>query len=328
MVTYNFTEMEGYFLWTHKTKKEFLVVILAMLTITVVATTAMSWSANQSSPLPSREDYDTSPPENYRPPIEELDPQTTSVKVSVNQAIRQVEKMWVVLGADVSTYLIRDVLSDRVLWLLEWKVEGAVVVSALVDADKGKVVSLTDFRRSARVDNLKSTDKAVNIAIDLLGKLGIDTAQMSDPIVAIRRTPNIGASQEIIYDVQWRQVYEGISVMEGVALVDIDAETLDPVGFSIHTLDVDNVNINPAVSKDQAAERARNFVESKGYKLGETVDILLVIGRPNYYWEGTPTKLGDPTLIWNVLLKDDAGRRIDVWVDATTGSVIGGTLYR
>jgi hypothetical protein len=322
-------EMEGFSLWMLKTKNEFLVVILVMLTTIVVATTvAMSWSANQPDPLPSREDYDTSPPESYKPPIEELDPQTTSVTVSADQAVKQVEKAWSVPSADVSTSLISDVLSDRVLWLLEWKVDGTVVVLALVDAEKGEVVSLTDFRRSARVDNLKDTDKAVNIAVDLLGKLGIDAAQAPNPTVAIRRTPNIGPSQEIIYDVQWRQGYKGIPVMGGIASVDIDAETLNPIGFSIHILDVDSVNINPAFSKDQAIGIARNFVESKGYKLGETVDTLLVIGRPNYYWEGTPMKLGDPTLIWNVLLKDDADRRIDVWVNAKTGSVIGGTLYR
>ena len=68
---------------------------------------------------------------------------------------------------------------------------------------------------------------------------------------------------------------------------------------------------------------------SRFYTVKESMELaLLLIGRPNYYWKGSPTELGDPVLMWNVLLKDGAGKRIDVWVDAKTGSVVGGTLYR
>jgi len=212
--------------------------------------------------------------------------------------------------------------------LLEYKADGAVIVSALVDAERGKVVSLADFRRSARIDNIKNTDKAIAIAVNLLEKLGVEISQVSNPTVAIRRIPNIGPSQEIIYEVQWQQVYKGIQVMGSVILVEIDAETLSPVGFSVLLLDVGNVDVNPSISKEQAVNIAKNFVRFAGYEVGEVIDALLLIGRPNYYWKGSPTELGDPVLMWNVLLKDRAGRRIDVWVDAKTGSVVGGTLYR
>jgi len=318
-------EMEGYFLWT-QAKKLLTVVTLAALAI--ITAVAMSRSASFYGSTPSREEI-TTLPENYRPPIEELDPQTVKVKVTSNQAIRCVQDVWPsVAGVSADATLIRDVLSGRVLWLLEYKVDGAVIVSALVDAERGKVISLADFRRSARVDNIKNTDKAVAIAANLLEKLGVELSQVSNPTVAIRRIPNTDLSQEIIYEVQWRQVYKGIQVMGGIVLVEIDAETLSPVGFSTLLLDVNNVDINASISKEQAVNVAKNFVENAGCKVGEVIDAQLVIGRPNYYWEGSPTELGDPALMWNVLLKDGAGKRIDVWVDAKTGSVVGGTLYR
>lgn len=318
-------EMEGFFLWT-RAKKLLIVVVLATIAVITITAVAMSQSTNLDGALPSREENIT-PPENYRPPIEELD--SCMAKVTSDQAIKRVQDIWPsVAGISADATLIRDVLSGRVLWLIEHKVDGTIVVSAIVDGEEGKVVSLADFRRSARVDNIKNTDKAIAIATNLLEKLGVKLSQISNPTVAIKRVPNVGPSQEIIYEVQWQQVYKGIPVMSGTILVEIDAETLSPVSFSILLLDVSNVDINATVSKEQAVNAAKNFVELTGYKVGEVIDALLTIGRPNYYWEGSPTKLGGPMLMWNVLLKDNAGKRIDVWIDAKTCSVVGGTLYR
>lgn len=123
------------------------------------------------------------------------------------------------------------------------------------------------------------------------------------------------------------EVESGIRVLDGYVLVTIDPERCEPSGFALNIIDVKNVDTRPEISSNKAKLLAKEFIKSKGYGVSSIITCELIIGRPNYYWEG-PKPLGEPTLMWRVKLKDAAGCLIEVWVDAHTGSIIGGTLYR
>ena len=122
-----------------------------------------------------------------------------------------------------------------------------------------------------------------------------------------------------------------VGVRDASVRVGIDAETLRPVAFSNHLIDVQDVNVVPAISEVQAIEAAEKYVQSeaitsRGYEQCEIRNLELVIDRPNHDFtlDKILVPLGEPTLVWYIHAREVVrGWRIDVMVDAQTGAVVG-----
>ncbi|MDK6028842.1 PepSY domain-containing protein [Ignisphaera sp. 4213-co] len=301
-----------------------LSLILTLIAIGIVAYTAIS--PNQGFRNISNE---TSKPR-YELPIIIIDSDKASVKISLEEAMRMVSRIWDVPKSAPSARVIIDKIEGRTYWSLGW-VENSGKVYAMVDAETGQVVLLHDFRYKAKMDNLKNRARAVEIAVKLLEKLGIPTHMLTpEPSVLIERAPADGPVQEITYEVMWKQVYKGIQVIDGYVIVSVDPENQRPVGFVVKLLDVENISVEPKITRDSAVAIATEFLKSRGYSLGEVAEVKLCIGRPNYYWEGKPIIRGPPSLLWIVVFKkpySDSGT-VEVWVDAHSGVVVGGDKTR
>lgn len=281
-----------------------------------------------------RDTHPHGPEEGFQPLRYDLDSQKTVVKVSLEQAIEKVEDVWPIPNSDFVSKLKRDDYEALTWWKLTWKIDNSPVVSASVDANTGKILSITDHRRKGCVDNLKSDDKAITIAEAVLAKFGISTDDLSLPIVTINDMPN-ATSWETTYQVLWLQTFHGI-MCEGASLrVRIDAETLKPVGYSNQLIDVPDIDVVADISKDTALEVVEAFVESdaikaKGYEKCDVLSSDLIIVRPNYnvQQDMSLVPMGNASLAWCMGLRDCQGWRLDVMVDAHTGSIIGLNQYR
>jgi hypothetical protein len=274
------------------------------------------------------------PEEGFQPQRYDLDPRKTVVNVSLEKAISSVQDIWSIPNSDLESKLKRDDYEDLTWWKLVWKIDNSPIVSASVDANTGKIFSITDHRRKGSIDNLKSDDKAITIAEAVLTKFGISTDDFSTPIVTISDMPN-ATSWETTYRVLWLQTFHGI-MCDGASLrIRIDAETLKPVGYSNQLIDVLDIDVVASISKETALEVVKEFVESdaiksKGYEKCDVISSDLIIVRPNYNeQQDTPLiPMGDASLAWSIGLRDRQGWRLDAMVDAHTGSIIGLNQYR
>lgn len=320
--------------------KRLLFVVLAIMMMAVGVTAAASLQNNvtqdntlQDNTIHDREGVEEYVrPENFVPMTEELDPKTADVRISMDQAIEAIQGLWSVPDADVRGLLFRDRFKVGTFWWLDWGTDNVWVLHALVDADTGEVVAILDFRYEGKEDNLKDTARAVDIGLEMLKKLGVDVNQLMEPKVGIP------PSQQITYSVIWYQVHEGLRVLDGYVVVDIDSETLKPVGFAKWLISTEGIDTKSSVPVDTATSIAKDFIETKGYSVRELINVELVIGRSNYFWEGTPKERGEPTLLWQVTLETDLGGialehpsllgggkgNTKVWINAHTGEVVGG----
>ena len=303
-----------------KRKSLIILLMLAIVSISSIAVVAMvDWDRLHPGPE-----------EGYKPWMYDLDPQKTSVKISLEEAIEKVKAVWSVPSDEVTGFkLRRDDWKDYTRWELEWRVNGSGLM-ADVDAETGKVMVIVDHRRSGGVDNLKDVNKAIELAEKVLMRLEIGTEDLSTPIVMKNDDP------KFTYVVIWKQFYKGITVKTANVIVEIDADTLKPVGFSNGLMDIHEVNTVPKISENQAIETAVNFLESetiksKGYNKCKILKTELVIARPNYdpSQDKILVPMGKPTLVWYIYTSDDiTGRLLDVMADAQTGSVVGFLQYR
>ena len=192
-------------------------------------------------------------------------------------------------------------------------------------------MALTDHRYPAGVDNIGDLNKVVEIAKGVLAKIGVKEEILSDPVVT-RYTVNTGQLHEgILYDVKWRQTYNGLPVLGGIVIVTINPEVERPVDIAVRLYNVTGVDTLPRVPREEAVNKARDFLASKGYNVSGLVSVDLVVGRPNYFWDGPFKTKGPATLMWLVEFKISYGlfeTQVDVEVDAHTGQIIGGEYYR
>jgi uncharacterized membrane protein YkoI len=278
----------------------------------------------------SRDSMRPGPEEDWQPLRYELDPQNANVKVSLEQAIEKVKDAWPVPSdAMADSTIMRDDLKNYTYWKLDWSSSGSL--TAFVDANTGKVLVISDFRRSGGVDNLKGDEgRAIKVGEEVLAKLGINTDGLSKPVLKKIDMPH-AISWKLTYTVLWVQTHQGLLVKGASVRAGIDAETLKPIAFSNHLIDVQDLNVVPAISEAQAIEAAEKYVQSeaitsRGYEQCEVRNLELVIDRPNH--DLTRDKilvpLGEPTLVWYVHVRNAIrGWFIDVMVDAQTGAVVG-----
>jgi len=304
-----------------KKKSLIILLMLAIVSISSIAVATMPIDWDRLHPGPE---------EGYKPLMYDLDPQKTSVKIPLEEAIEKVKAVWSVPSDEVTGFrLRRDDWKDHTRWELEWRVNGSGLM-ADVDAETGKVMVIVDHRRSGGVDNLKDLNKAIELAKKVLMRLEIGTEDLSTPIVMKNDDP------KFTYVVIWKQFYKGITVKTALVIVEIDAETLKPVGFGNGLMDMHEVNTVSKISENQAIEIAVNFLESetiksKGYNKCKILKTELVIARPDYdpSQDKILIPMGKPTLVWYMYTSDDiTGRLLDVMIDAQTGSVVGFSQYR
>ncbi len=304
-----------------------LIIAVAVL---VVSMAVSAW-ALISTPNPRQ--YEK-PPANYELPIKVLPSPSNAIttKVDLKKAVEIVKSVWDVPSQEPLARILQDNMEGRIYWSLTWVSNGTVAVHALVDADTGEVVFVRDFRySSAKVDNIGDMKDVVVLAKEMLKKLGVKEEFLSEPFVRRYKENRGGLHEDILYDVEWRQLYKGLPVLDGYLAVTINPELKRPIGFVVKLINVREVDVNPRISRGEAVKIAEEFLRSRGYKPLKVIDIGLAIGRPNYYWEGTPKPIGAPTLLWVVKFEVAIGSlttQADVQIDAHSGKVVEGGLYR
>jgi uncharacterized membrane protein YkoI len=303
-------------------------VLAALFVLVVVGSIGVGMTTDPYS----RDSLQSGPEADWQPLHYELDPQNANVKISLEQAIKIVKDAWLVPSdAMVDSTIMRNDLNNYTHWMLFWSSKDSHLLSADVDANTGKILVIVDFRKSGGVDNLKGDEgRAITVGEDVLVKLGVNVDGFSKPVVKKHDMPH-AISWKLTYIVLWVQTYQGLPVKGASVRVGIDAETLKPVAFSNHLIDLQDLNIVPAISEAQAIEAVEKYVQSdvitsRGYEQCEVRNIELVIDRPNHdlTHDKILVPLGEPTLVWYVHVRDAIrGWLIDVMVDAQTGAIVG-----
>jgi hypothetical protein len=310
--------------WRPSLKTSLIIVVAVLIVATIALVGAQIFNSN---PRP----YEKPPVTDYVLPIKALPPNGTTTKVDLEKAVEMVKNIWDVPSQEPSAKILQDTIEGRVYWSLAWASNGRVVVTSLVDADTGEVVFVRDFRYTAKADNIGDMKDVVALAKEVLKRLGIREEFLSEPFVRRYRGHQDELHEDILYDVEWGQLYKGLPVLGGYVAVTINPELKRPVGFVVKLVDVREVDVNPHISKDEAIKIAEEFLRSRGYRPLKVTDVNLAIGRPNYYWEGTPKLMGAPTLLWVMKFEVAMGSlttQANVQVDAHSGEVVGGDLYR
>jgi hypothetical protein len=310
--------------WRPSLKTSLIIVVAVLIVSTIALAGAQIFNSN---PRP----YEKPPLTDYVLPIKAPPPNGTTTKVDLEKAVEMVKNIWDVPSQEPSAKILQDTIEGRVYWSLAWASNGRVVVTSLVDADTGEVVFVRDFRYTAKADNIGDMKDVVALAKEVLKRLGIKEGFLSEPFVRRYREHQGQLHEDILYDVEWRQLYKGLPVLGGYVTVTINPEFKRPVGFAVELVEVREVDTSPHISKDEAIKIAEEFLRSRGYNVLEVINVDLAIGRPNYYWEGTPKPMGTPTLLWVAEFKVAMGSlttQVNVQVDAHSGEVVGGTLYR
>ena len=89
-----------------------------------------------------------------------------------------------------------------------------------------------------------------------------------------------------------------------------------------------------ALYKGQAIDIATDFLESGNRTVGQVLLTAVQEKTPNTYWHemfGLESNVtGDPRLCWIVRFETpvNPGHYVEVWVDGSTGDVVGGTQCR
>jgi len=123
----------------------------------------------------------------------------------------------------------------------------------------------------------------------------------------------------------WRHVKQGVRLLPDFVTMEVNAsEDTSVISYSRvdHKFEVD---LTPGVQLREAVDRAKKAMPELGDL--ELAKDTLAVTYPNRFFEDQTWKWSDSqALCWILEFQRDGKHTIDVWVDATTGEVVGGAI--
>lgn len=211
----------------------YLLAVAILLTLLLVSVGLLFAHLSTLRPEPSRQ-----PPTHSIGEIEILNPESTPTKLSLDQAVKAVESIWSLPETtDIRAHLLKDHYFETITWELQWRKNRETVLSAGVEANSGEVLTIFDWvSHQGTEDRLKDPSKAINIALDLLKKLGVPTQNLSEPKVIREEYPG-----KFAYKVLWLQEHQGVPVLSGNVFVSIDSQNEKPVAFGRRLINTEGI---------------------------------------------------------------------------------------
>lgn len=133
------------------------------------------------------------------------------------------------------------------------------------------------------------------------------------------------------WEIVWRHYVGDVEVLSDFVSIIVNAENGEIASYSKVRHDVE-VSRQPKLSADEAIKWARGVL-GKGMLQHYSPDLnvlktILKIVYPNHYFEKwRPQWSENQTLAWIVQFGTEGRPAIDIWIDATTGELLGGEIY-
>ena len=296
-----------------KTKNAVQILTLTLLCVSIVSIAYGERVTRDRTPI------------SYHITQEEYDPIKT-----LAEAKNIVETTWDLPDKELS--IISSIKSeeqmDETYWSLSYYDGEEYLLRVKMETETGRIVSLTDHRYEGTDNNVKDEKQVLAIASRLYEKMGVDVSKLPEPNIHPPHKAGDVVFNE--YTVIHPQYYNGLPVLGGYLRTRIDAESLQPVGYTNALIDVDEINVTPKTTKESATKAAGEYLKStliqeKGYGYCEILSIELCIGRIHYhpYEDGVIVPCGEPQLMWYVTAQGENSRPIGIMIDASNDTIIG-----
>jgi hypothetical protein len=269
------------------------------------------------------------PPQREVKPITfHIDPATVTGASSIEEAKQMILSLWDLpqVDYDVRVTATKDAQYGTTTFKLSFYKDGNNLLSALVDADTGRITSISDHRYYGTVNNIRSNVDLVNIANSALERMKVNADALPSPRVV---APVEGTAASNLYSVIWNQYYNGVPVRNGFVRVIVDSEYLKPIGFANGLRNVGDIDVKPTVSEAQVVALAGEYLKaelpaSRGYSGFKAGNAVLYVARPNCDPNSGQLYVPAPgyCLTWWVNCVGKSGHMVDVVVDAHSGLVV------
>jgi uncharacterized repeat protein (TIGR03803 family) len=224
---------------------------------------------------------------------------------------------------------------EDTFWLPKWLVTFNGVVEVEVVDSLGIV---NRFLNIGLVDQLEAEDHPVLSTIDensarqvgtnVIQSSGISPADLGSTVAYFENFTDPPSSASQSWNLTWRRMYGTTPYLDQQASLTLAPEDGSVIAFSVafSSQDPSVANMNNT-SMEQALQTSENQLTSIG-AVDESLNVeQLVVVRPNTFWQpgGTYEPSGAPARVaWDCDFLDGSNN-FQIWVDAETGAIIGGT---
>ena len=236
-------------------------------------------------------------------------------------------------GATITRTSLMDIQpGNRRVWQVEYKGQGEVDF----DAQTGQVTFFYNHKRfdeltanpssAKKLSRAEAVTKAKGIAGDLSLRVG---ATSDDASLSVDRGGTSGLSS---WEFRWPREKNGYKFHDDFILLGIDAFDGQIIGYNYNWFSDEPASTAVTVNESDAGAVAAKTASENGFgsKAGNG---RLVIVNPNYKW--TPSFVEMPPketrLAWDFAFENNDSLGVhaaEIWVDASTGDMLGGESTR
>jgi hypothetical protein len=247
---------------------------------------------------------------------------TLNEKLTKGQAVAKAQQNLLSLlsiktGDVKKTELVKNVSNLSEYWDVQF--EG---ISVNIDSVSGTVLAISPFLKKVTLEQFTIKDKGIaeKAARELYSKL---QAPPEYKLTSLKMT-NGGD----FWTTTWqKEVIPGVfSKFESVNLM-FSSDNGELMGYNLFNTPAKSLEVK--VTQDQAVNTAKTLAEAKGFS--RFIDVKLEVEQPNSYLEGSTKRADYVTLVWGVTYKNtksEFGNTMVVYVDCSTGLVVGGDQSR
>lgn len=217
---------------------------------------------------------------------------------------------------------------DTEYWILKYYDDDQYCLRIKMDANSGRIISMTDHRHKGSENNVENEKEVTDIAETFLENIGLDVSNLPEPEITSPHKAGSVIFNE--YCVKYEQYYHGIPVLRGYVKTRVDADSLEVVGYTNALVNIDDIDVTPKVTKLSATKAASEYfrsqvIQDKGYGKCIIKDVDLYIGQVRYdpFKDALIVPQGEPQLMWYVTALGENSRQIGVMVDPSDVSIIG-----
>lgn len=232
------------------------------------------------------------------------------------------------IGKNDDSRLVKDNKYGRTYWKTYAQEKGHEY-KILVDANNGKIYEF--FNRTLAVDGDVSEGEAEKLALEFAKVF----SELPDEYRIISHGYRYIAAKNVNGTLEYYNGRYGFTFREQYKGIDTDNEIYVGVSSSGQLHTYKNMSglafksrYSVKFSAEEATSLAEKAVQSYNFTILENQTSAQFIHQPNYLY-GNGHRFGHHVgiLCWDILFTDERGNDVTVWIDSSTGKVVGGVGY-
>lgn len=214
----------------------------------------------------------------------------------------------------------------RVVFPRQADVEIVDATGVVSDYDNRALSSRADYQSKQPAGDAIPEADAIQKATVVMQATGL-VGELASPQVRLQQGDDPPLASTHTYFVIWPRVFEGAPYREQQLTVNLNAETGEIMGLGMTFPSMPPSHAATQITQEAAEQTAQAITANAGLS-GNLVLVQKEVIQPNRFWEPggkAYEKLPGPAHVAWVCQFDLGQRGYEVWVDAVTGDVIGGT---